>query len=143
MAEEAGTRAAPAGWGRYRVLLYFLVGLIALDLAVDAGRPVWRAYDPDEYRARLNNCRRRPHDLVLVGGSPVSEGIDPAPLRGLPWQGRPITHPYNFGLPGATTSEVWYAVEHGLTAPPRLLVYGVTASDLNESRDEPQGPRVL
>jgi hypothetical protein len=143
MAEEAGTHAGPAGWGRYRVLLYFLVGLIALDVAVDAARAVWHAYDPDEYRERLNNCRQRPHDLVLVGGSPVSEGIDPACLRGLRWHGRAIAHPYNFGLPGGTTSEVWHAVEHGLAAPPRLLVYGITASDLNENRDEPQGPRVL
>jgi hypothetical protein len=131
------------GWRRYRVLLYLLLGLVAVDVAVAVYRPIWRAYDPDEYRERLHNCRRRPHDLVLVGGSLVSEGLDPAALRGLRWHGRAVEHPYNLGLPGGTTSEVWHAVEHGLTEPPRLLVYGVTASDLNDHRDEPEGPRQL
>jgi hypothetical protein len=130
-------------WRRYRVFAYLLVGLVAIEVAVALNRPVWRAYDPDEYRERLHNCRRRPHDLVLVGGSLVSEGLDPAPLRGLRWRGAVIEHPYNLGLPGGTTSEVWHAVEHGLTEPPQLLVYGVTASDLNDHRDEPQGPRQL
>jgi hypothetical protein len=128
---------------RYRVLLYLLLGLAAVDVAVARNRPVWRACDPDEYRERLHNCRRGPHDLVLVGGSLVSEGLDPAALRGLAWHGRTIEHPYNLGLPGGTMSEVWHAVEHGLAEPPRLLVYGVTASDLNDQRGEPEGPRQL
>jgi hypothetical protein len=140
MAEGTERKARAAG---YRVVLYFLVGLVAIDLAVAAHRNLWRAYDPDEYRDRLRTCRRRPHDLVFVGGSPVAEGLDPAVLRGLSWRGRPLERPYNLGLPGGTTTEVWHAVEHGLVAPPRLLVYGVTASDLNDHRDEPEGPRQL
>ena len=35
---------------------------------------------PDDYAARVANCRRNPLDLVIIGGSPVSEGIDPAVL---------------------------------------------------------------
>jgi hypothetical protein len=132
-----------AWWGRWRVLLYLLLGLGAVDVLIFACRQVWRAYDPDEYEERLFGCRRRPQDLVVVGGSPVCEGIDPAVLAGLPWQGAPLERVYNLGLAGATTSEVWHAIEHGLAAPPRLLVYGITATDLNDSRDEPQGPRVL
>jgi hypothetical protein len=143
MAEGTRRSDRAGGWRRYRVVLYLLLGLAAVDLAVAAHRPVWRAYDPDEYRERLRTCRRGQHDLVLVGGSVVAEGLDPAALRGLAWQGRPLERPYNLGLPGGTTSEVWHAVEHGLAAPPRLLVYGVTASDLNDHRDEPQGPEQL
>jgi hypothetical protein len=143
MAEAAARNDRAGGWGRCRVVLYLLLGLAAVDLAVAANRPVWRAYDPDEYRERLHTCRRGRHDLVLVGGSVVAEGLDPAVLRGLAWRGQPLESPYNLGLPGGTTTEVWHAVEHGLAAPPRLLVYGVTASDLNDHRDEPQGPRQL
>src|SRR5262249_21651273 len=62
---------------------------------------------------------------------------------GLDWHGDHLRRVYNLGLPGATTSEVWHAVKNGLVAPPRLLVYGITASDLNDSRHEPQGPREL
>jgi hypothetical protein len=155
MAEEAVAHTDPANRReslsrsvldfclRYRVAFYLLLGLVALDFAVGAHSQLWRAYDPDEYRERLAGCLRQPHDLVAVGGSPVAEGVDPAALRGLCWQGRSIQRPYNLGLLGATTSEVWHCVEHGLIAPPRLLVYGITASDLNDSRDEPEGPRHL
>src|SRR5262249_52957776 len=59
------------------------------------------------------------------------------------WQGRPLRDPFNLGLSGATTSEVWHAVRHGLGTPPRLLIYGITASDVNDGRDEPHGPRSL
>jgi hypothetical protein len=155
MAEGTAERAKPAEGAatascgilafafRYRVCLYLVAGVIVLDFVVASHRPLWRTYDPDEYRERLSNCRKRAPDLVVVGGSPVSEGIEPAVLRGLRWHGRPVERPYNLGLPGGTASEVWHAVEHGLAVPPRLLVYGVTASDLNDNRDEPEGPRQL
>jgi len=78
-----------------------------------------------------------------VGGSPVTEGIDPAVLSGLSWQGHSLNRVYNLGLPGATTAEVWHAVLHGVTTSPPLLVYGITASDLNDNRQEPHGPRCL
>lgn len=143
MAEGAAGPGGARGWLRYRVVLYFVVGLAAVDAVVAAQRRVWRAYDPDDYRVKRHECARRPRDLVLVGGSPVSEGLDPAVLEGTPWRGRPLQHVFNLGLSGATTSEVWHAVRHGVGAPPRLLVYGITASDVNDGRDEPHGPRSL
>jgi hypothetical protein len=135
--------AAAGGWRRYRVVIYLVLGLAAVDALVAANGRKLRAYDPDDYRVKLHECRRRPRDLVLVGGSPVSEGIDPAVLAGTPWRGRPLDDVFNLGLSGATTSEVWHAVRHGPAAPPRLLVYGITASDVNESRNEPHGPQSL
>jgi hypothetical protein len=120
-----------------------VLGLAALDLVIAYHRHIWRAYDPDDYLERVNCCRRGAHDLVLIGGSTMSEGVNPAQLAGLTWHGEPLRRAYNLGLPGATLSEIWEAVEHGLAAPPRLLVYGITASDLNDDRREPHGPRTL
>ena len=131
------------GLWRFRVVVFFLAGLALVDVLVHAERKLWRAYDPDDYAERLRGCRSRPQDLVVVGGSPVSEGIDPNVLVGLSWQRRPLQHVYNLGLPGGTTAEVWHAVEHGVSRPPRLLVYGITASDVNDSRNEPHGPYAL
>jgi len=138
---EGSARAG--GWRHRRVVLYFVAGLVALDALVAANRRVWRGYDPDHYKIKLHECVSRPRDLVIVGGSPVSEGVDPAVLVGTPWHGRPLEDAFNLGLPGATTSEVWHAVRHGVGATPRLVVYGITASDVNETRNEPHGPRSL
>jgi hypothetical protein len=126
----------------FRVVVYFVLGLLCLDGVIYATRATWNAYDPDDYLERLDAYRQRPRDLVLVGGSPMSEGVDPDVLAGLSWHGETLTQPFNLGLPGATTSEIWHAIEHGLT-PPRLLVYGLSASDLNDSRREPHGVRSL
>jgi hypothetical protein len=128
---------------RLRVVLYLVLGLVAVDALVAAYAPVWSSYDPEEYRERLEACRRRPHDLVIVGGSTVGEGIDPTVLSGTVHQGYPLDRVFALGMPGATTSEVWHGVKHGLPTPPRVLVYGVTASDLNDGRHEPEGPRNL
>jgi hypothetical protein len=138
----AASRTA-RGWLRYRIVLYFAAGLVAVDAVAAAQRRVWRAYDPDDYRFKLHECVRRPHDLVIVGGSPASEGIDPTVLTGTRWRGRPLDDIFNLGLSGATTSEVWHAVRHGIGVPPRLMIYAITASDLNDGRDEPHGPRSL
>jgi hypothetical protein len=127
----------------YRVAVYFLAGLAIVDVLVARHASLWEQYDPDDYAARVANCRRTPHDLVIIGGSPVSEGIDPAVLAGLHWHGRPLNDAFNLGLPGGTTTEFWHAIRHGLISPPRLLVYGITASDINDSRQEPHGARVL
>ncbi len=143
MAEEAPECGTPSGRARFRVVLYLVLGLAAVDAAVAARSRVWRAYDPDEYREKPRACRSRANDLVIVGGSPVCEGLDTARLAGASWRGKTLETAYNLGLSGATTSEVWHAVAHGVGAPPRLLVYGITASDLNDGRDEPEGPRVL
>ena len=155
---------SPAGgglrgwWGRWRLAVYLLLGLAAVEFVVVENRATWRAYDPDDYRERVAGCRRERPDLLVVGGSTAADGIDPAMLAGLSWRGKPLATAYNLGLEGATTSDIWHAVEHGAalghgllplghglqTMPqPRLLVYGITASDLNDSRDEPHGPRSL
>ena len=131
------------GIGRYRVIIYFVLGLIAVEAVVASQAHLWQAYDPDDYAERLQGCRRERPELLVVGGSPVSEGIDPNVLAGLVWEGHPLERVYNLGLPGATTSEVWHAVEHGVRTPPKLLIYGITASDINDGRDEPHGPRSL
>jgi hypothetical protein len=138
-AESRGAR----GWWRYRIVLYLAAGLAVFDGVLAANRRVWRAYDPDDYRIKMHECIGRQRDLVLIGGSPVSEGIDPAVLAGTVWHGQPLEDVFNLGLSGATTSEIWHAVRHGIGTPPRLVVYGITASDLNDGRDEPHGPRSL
>jgi hypothetical protein len=143
MAGQATGQKPEPWWARYRIFLYLVLGLLALDMAVASFRHVWRAYDPDDYRDRIENCRAHPADLVVVGGSPVAEGIDPAELASLYWRGQILPQAYNLGLPGATALEVGHAVRHGLSRPPRLLIYGITASDLNDSRLEPHGPRSL
>jgi hypothetical protein len=136
-------RFVRTGYRPYLVGLYFFAGLAVVDGLVARQSTLWQQYDPDDYAARVANCRRRPRDLVVIGGSPVSEGIDPAVLAGVQWNGCSLDDSFNLGLPGGTTTEFWHAIRHGLAAPPKLLVYGVTASDLNDDRQEPHGARVL
>lgn len=128
---------------RYRAVLYLLLALAAIDIVVRAHARRWRAYDPVFYRERLEACRRGKWDLVVVGGSPTMSGIDVGVLAGVPWQGRPLERAFNLGLPLGTTAEVYHAVEHGVARPPRLLLYGIAATDLNDNRLEPNGPRLL
>jgi len=116
-----------------------LGGLALIDAGVLRYRKALDAYDPNEYRERLESCRRQAWDLVMIGGSPMAEDIDPAQLAGLYWHGTSLSRNFNLGLAGATTTTIWHAVEHGIVAPPRLLLYGITATDLNDSRDEPNG----
>lgn len=136
-----GTQATTA-WrlGRLRVVLYLLLGLFLVDRVVAAHARLWRSYAPRYYRERVEACRSGKWDIVLVGGSPVMGDVNSDILQGVYWEGRPLEHPFNLGLPLATASEVYHAVVHGLRTPPRLLVYGITASDINEDRVEPQGP---
>jgi hypothetical protein len=134
---ETGEQERKARRSRYRLLLYLLLLLAATDFAVRWFRETWESYDPNEYRARLISCRHGRWDLVLIGGSAVAEGLDPDSLKGLYWHGANLERTFNLGLGGATTTTIWHAVEHGIVAPPRLLVYGITATDLNDSRDEP------
>ena len=142
--EFPSAQAVERSWlDRHRVIIYFLVALLAVDLGVATHRDFWNLYSPDDYIERVEGCLHTAPDVVLLRGSTVSEGIDPAALVGLRWRGQPLQRPYNLGLPGATTSEVWHAVEHGLREPPRLVVYGLTASDWNDSRQEPHGPSAL
>ena len=47
MAEATAGPSGARGWLRYRVVLYFVVGLAAVDAVVVARRALWRACDPD------------------------------------------------------------------------------------------------
>ena len=132
-------RRAAAFLGRNRVVVLFLLGLVATDWAVGRYAAVWDRHSPDDYAARVEGCRRRPQDLVFVGGSPVAEAVDPDVVAGVPWAGRPLAHAYAVGLSGGTTSDFYHAVKLACPTPPRVLVYGITASDLNDSRHEPHG----
>jgi hypothetical protein len=143
MAARVRLRWVLRGLVRFRFVLFLVAVLLVLDVLVRGHAHRWRAYDPVLYRERLDACRRGQWDVVVVGGSPVMCGIDTDLLAGARWQGRPLERCFNLGLPLATTAEIWHAVEHGVTRRPRLLLYGITVTDLNGSRLEPNGPRQL
>jgi hypothetical protein len=128
---------------RYRVLIWLVVALVGLDRVVASQARRWDAYDPHPYRERLARCHEGRWDLLVVGGSPAMCGIDPAVLAGTPWRGERLETAFNLGLPLATAAEVWLAAKHGPKTPPRLLVYGASATDFNDSRTEESGPRQL
>ncbi len=128
---------------RNRTLVLFAAFLVATDLLIGRFAAVWERHSPDDYAARVTGCAREPRDLVVVGGSPVAEGIDPDRIAGAVRGGRALASVYAVGLSGATTSDVYHAVLRACPTPPRVLVYGVTASDLNDARHEPHGPHSL
>jgi hypothetical protein len=128
---------------RNRVAVLFVVLLVITDWAVGLFAPVWERHSPDDYAARVMACAREPRDLVFVGGSPVAEAIDPDRIAGVSRDGKPLASVYALGLSGGTTSDFYHAVLRGCPTPPRVLVYGITASDLNDSRNEPHGPYSL
>jgi hypothetical protein len=132
-------RRIAAFLGRNRVVVLFALGLIVVDWGVGRYAALWDRHSPDDYAARVDGCRRRPQDLVFVGGSPVAEAIDPDRIAGIAWGGRSLPHAYAVGLSGGTTSDFYHAVKLACPTPPRVLVYGITASDLNDSRHEPHG----
>lgn len=128
---------------RNRLLVYFVALLGLADVAVGRFADVWERHSPDDYSARVAGCAREPRDLVFVGGSPVAEGIDPDRVAGVVRDGRALDSVYAVGLPGGTTTDVYHAVLRACPTPPRVLVYGATASDLNDARHEPHGPHSL
>jgi hypothetical protein len=130
-------------WRRFRILVLVAAGLVSLDLVIAAHRNTWRTYSPDDYADKVRACHHYCPDLIVVGGSPVSEGIDPEQLRGTNWNGNRIERAFALGLPGATAAEIYHATEHGVGRPPKLLVYGISATDVNDRRNEPHGPASL
>jgi hypothetical protein len=126
-----------------RAVLWFLICLVGLDIGVALQRKRWDRYSPDDYRERLIGCRKGSHDLIAIGGSPVTEGIDPTILAGAQVNGRRMERVFNFGLPSGTASEFWHAVKNGVRTPRAVLLYGATASDLNDGRHEQRGAQVL
>jgi hypothetical protein len=128
---------------RLRTVAAFALGLVAFDLLVRANRSTWERHSLDDYAEKVAGCAERPRDLVFVGGSPVSEGINPALVGPFRWRGCELADVYCVGLSGGTTSDVYFGTVHACPTPPMVLVYGITASDINDSRHEPHGPHSL
>ena len=128
---------------RIRLLLWLVFGLAAIDCIIAQTHSIWDRYSPDDYAERVNACASHPRDFVIVGGSPVSEGIDPTQMLGVQWQGQTLDDGYAVGLPGGTTSDIYHAVLRSCPTPPKLLIYGIAASDINDSRHEPHGAHSL
>jgi hypothetical protein len=126
-----------------RTVLAFVLAIVGCDLLAHALAGTWETYSPDEYAERVAGCAKQPRDLVFVGGSPVAEGIDPARIGAFPWHGQTLCDHYAVGLSGGTTTDVYFGTVHACPTPPKVLVYGITASDLNDSRHEPHGPHSL
>jgi len=122
-----------------RVWLWFLAFLVAFDCSICAFDSTWKRYSPDDYRLRIDECAEHRRDIVFAGGSPVAEGVDPELLGTIAWHTADIRDCYNIGLSGATTSDIYFGVRHACPVPPKVLVYGITASDLNDRRHEPHG----
>lgn len=136
-------RRAATFLARNRTVVLFVVFLVLADLGVGALAPLWDRYSPDDYTARVGGCAARPRDLVFVGGSPVTEGIDPAQIAGANWHGHTLADAYAIGLHGGTATDFYFATKRACPTAPRLIVYGATASDLNDARNEPHAARVL
>jgi hypothetical protein len=116
-----------------------IVGLVLIDLFAFASRGRFSPYTPDDYAEKVSGCADRRPDLVIVGGSPVAEGVNPDVLASVPWKGTPLRSAYALGLPGGTATDFFHAIRRACPVPPRVLVYGVTASDWNDARNEPHG----
>ena len=124
-----------------RPALWLFAGLLVIDLGVRATRGTWERYSPDDYAERIDGCASQPRDLIFLGGSPVSEGFDPEPFRGLDWRGEPVESPYSVGLPGGTATDFFFALRHATEGqpPPRLVIYGAAVTEWNDDRNEPHG----
>jgi hypothetical protein len=127
------------GWRTVRLPTYFLLGLVLLELGTRAVGGRFERYAPDDYAERVAGCVAVRPNLLVVGGSPVAEGIDPAHLKGLTRNGTPLDSVYALGLSGATSTDVYHAVLRAAPMPPKLIVYGLTATDWNDARNEPHG----
>lgn len=128
---------------RWRVVIFFLIGVVLIDCVIVHYRDSWEQCSPDEYAERVRKCGQNRRDVVFVGGSTVAEGIDPSLVAGFRWHDEAMQSGFAVGLAGGTSSDVYFATIHACPSPPKLLVYGITASDINDSRHEPHGPHSL
>jgi hypothetical protein len=128
---------------RYRVMIWFVAALVAVEVAVAANARLWQSYDPNPYASRFAAYEKRGADLLVVGGSPAMCGLDPTVLAGTSWHGEPLPRAFNLALPLGTTTDICHAVEFALRKPPRLIVYGVMATDLHDGRTESIAARYL
>ncbi len=135
------TRPVPLSCKQF--VLALLLTVVLGDVFVRCFHTTWERYAPDEYTSRVQRCATQPRDLVFVGGSTVAEGIDPALVGRIPWGNGTLVNNFNIGLSGATTTDVYFGTRHACPTAPRVLLYGITASDLNDSRHEPHAAQVL
>lgn len=137
------TPPRPSLLRRLRFVWVFLLGLVAVDVVIRWNQSAWERHSPDGYTERVSGCAAERRDVLFVGGSPVAEGIDPAVVGSVTWRGEELANLYAVGLSGGTTSDVYFGTLHACPLPPKVLVYGLTASDLNDSRHEPHGANSL
>jgi hypothetical protein len=128
---------------RWRAVIGFVCVLLLCECVIRWFAPVWQRYEPDEYLTRVQRCADQPRDIVFVGGSTVAEGINPARVGAIPWGHATLSDGFNIGLSGGTTTDIYFGTRHACPTPPQVLVYGITASDLNDNRHEPHGAQVL
>jgi hypothetical protein len=133
----------PGGRPNLRVLIWFVAAIVTVEVAVAANARLWRTYDPNPYESRFRAYGRRGADLLVVGGSPAMCGLDPSILAGTFWHGEALRRAFNLGVPLGTTTDVCHAVEFALRRPPKLIVYGVMATDLHDGRTESIAARYL
>jgi len=131
----------PVRW--WRTFAKFVAGLVLLDFVVWCNRTTWEQHSPDDYAVRVEACAMERRDLVFVGGSPIAEGINPDHLGSIRWHGEVLSNVYSIGLSGGTTTDVFFGTKRACPVPPKVLVYGMTASDINDRRHEPHGVHSL
>ncbi|MFN4261520.1 MAG: hypothetical protein ACK4RK_19730 [Gemmataceae bacterium] len=128
---------------RLRVVVYLLLAFAGINGWVARHADQWRRHAPEFYRERLAYCRSQEWDAVIVGSSPAMCGIDADILAGARFQNQPLRRVCNAAMPLASASEIYHVVQHAMPTPPRLLIYGITITDLNGTRRVAQGPRYL
>src|SRR5262249_50977264 len=95
----------------YRVLIWFVAALAAVEVAVAAKARLWQTYDPNPYASRFAAYKQKGADLLVVGGSPAMCGLDPTVIGGTLWHGEPLPRAFNLALPLGTTTDIFHAVE--------------------------------
>jgi hypothetical protein len=140
---ELPNKELPKPRSRWRAVLSCVLTLVLVEVGVRLAQPTWNEHSPDEYAERVNGCARQQRDLIFVGGSPIAEGINPDHLGAITWQGSALNDVYCVGLSGGTTSDIYFGTRSACPQPPKVLVYGMTASDINDSRHEPHGVHSL
>jgi hypothetical protein len=122
---------------RLRTIFTFLAALLLIDLTFHAFHDTWMRHSPDEYTERIQGCAQEPREVVFLGGSTVAEGLDPEQICRFTFNGQNYTNGYAIGLAGGTTSDFYFALRKACPTPPKMIVYGMTASDINDNRHEP------
>ncbi|MGL6074686.1 MAG: hypothetical protein ACRC8S_11040 [Fimbriiglobus sp.] len=126
------------GW--WKPVLALAMALVLIDIGIRLNADLWERHSPDDYSARIDGCAKETRDFVIIGGSPVSEGLIPGEIKGVRFRNETLSNGYAVGLPGGTLTDMYYAVRHACPTAPKVLIYGVSMTDMNDSRNEPHGP---